>query len=154
MNRSFYTDTIQSFIHTDSGLIIGHLARNSQFSIQSEQISAWETEIQILKKNFSDMTGKIYFEYSIPRMGRRIDVLLIIKSAILILEFKAGEKKFKQSAVDQVWDYALDLKNFHEESHDKFIIPILIATDAEKLDSSEKFIFLGILQFENLKFML
>lgn len=33
--------------------------------------------------------------------------------------------------MDQVCDYALDLKNFHDSSHEQFIAPILIATNAK-----------------------
>ena len=66
-------------------------------------------------------------------MGKRIDVVLIIGSAIFILEFKIGDKEFSSSAVDQVWDYALDLKNFHSSSHNHFIAPILIATNAKNI---------------------
>lgn len=78
--------------------------------------------------------GAIYFEYAIPRMGKRIDVLLIINSVLLVLEFKTGEKEYHGYHIDQVWDYTLDLKNFHETSHDKIIIPILVATNAKMAD--------------------
>jgi Uncharacterized conserved protein (DUF2075). len=74
--------------------------------------------------------GKIYFEFDIPRMGKRIDVVLLIKSVIFVLEFKVGESDFNTAAIDQVWDYAIDLKNFHESSHEATIAPILIATQA------------------------
>ncbi|MBI4651171.1 DUF2075 domain-containing protein, partial [Candidatus Desantisbacteria bacterium] len=68
-------------------------------------------------------------------MGKRIDVVIIIGSAIFVLEFKVGEKEFLSYAIDQVWDYALDLKNFHETSHEHFIAPILIATKAKNVTS-------------------
>jgi hypothetical protein len=87
-------------------------------------------EISILKNVLKDHEGRIFFEYSIPRMGRRIDVVLIIKN--VIFEFKVGEKDFNQSAFDQVWDYALDLKNFHETSHANLIAPVLICTESKK----------------------
>lgn len=96
------------------------------------QLKAWEDEIKILKEILPIHDGSIYFEYSIPRMGKRIDVLLVIQSVIFILEFKVGEKEFHSYSIDQVWDYALDLKNFHETSHDKLIAPILIATQAKR----------------------
>ncbi len=79
-------------------------------------------------------SGSIYFEYAIPRMGRRIDVVLLIKSAIFVLEFKVGECEFNSYAIDQVFDYALDLKNFHESSHEHYIAPVLIATGADYSD--------------------
>ena len=73
---------------------------------------------------------QIFFEFNIPRMGRRIDVVLVIGPVVFAIEFKVGEKTFDRSAIDQVWDYGLDLKNFHEASHDASIVPILIATEA------------------------
>lgn len=76
------------------------------------------------------MEGSVFFEYSIPRMGRRIDTVLLIGPAVFVLEFKVGEKTFEHAAVEQVWDYALDLKNFHEASHRAAIVPILIPTAA------------------------
>jgi hypothetical protein len=82
----------------------------------------------------SHSAGAIYFEYAIPRMGKRIDVLLIINSVLLVLEFKTGEKEYHGYHIDQVWDYTLDLKNFHETSHDKIVIPILVATNAKTAD--------------------
>ena len=63
-------------------------------------------------------------------MGRRIDTVLVIGPAVFAIEFKVGEKTFDRSAIDQVWDYGLDLKNFHEASHDVSIVPILVATEA------------------------
>src|SRR4029450_7879933 len=74
--------------------------------------------------------GSIFFEFNIPRMGRRIDVVLVIGAVVFAIEFKVGEKAFDRSAIDQVWDYGLDLKNFHEASHTASIIPILIATES------------------------
>src|SRR5204863_1267903 len=78
------------------------------------------------------LAGSIFFEFNIPRMGRRIDVVLVIGPVVFAIEFKVGEKAFDRSAIDQVWDYGLDLKNFHEASHDASIIPILLPTEATK----------------------
>jgi hypothetical protein len=66
-------------------------------------------------------------------MGKRIDVVLLIGPVIFVLEFKIGEKTFTSYATDQVWDYGLDLKNFHESSHNQFIAPILIATKVKNV---------------------
>jgi len=66
-------------------------------------------------------------------MGRRIDVVLLTGPVIFILEFKVGETKYPAYAFDQVWDYALDLKNFHETSHLALIAPILISTEGRKI---------------------
>jgi len=80
----------------------------------------------------ASFSGDIFFEFSIPRMGRRIDVVVIIGPLIFVIEFKVGEGRFDRAAVEQVWDYALDLKNFHQGSHSATLLPILIATDAQQ----------------------
>ena len=131
MKRYYYTDTIQTFCHAEATHIIGELALINEFSLEQTQRNAWLEEVNILQKVLFNYQGAIYFEYSIPRMGRRIDVVLIIGPVIFILEFKVGETSFESSALDQVCDYALDLKNFHKTSHDQFIAPILIATKAK-----------------------
>jgi len=130
MLRYFYSNSIQDFLSDSSNTILGKLARNNDFSLELTQKTAWLGEIDILKNILTNNEGTIFFEYSIPRMGRRIDVVLIIKSVIFVLEFKVGEKEFQAYAINQVWDYALDLKNFHETSRDHLIAPILIATEA------------------------
>ncbi len=134
MNRAYYSATIQSFLNDSLNEILGKLSGSSEFADEQTQKEAWKSEITILKKILIPYNGKIYFEFAIPRMGKRIDVLLIIKSVIFILEFKVGEKEYPAYAIDQVMDYALDLKNFHETTHDKLIAPILIATHATHLD--------------------
>jgi len=131
MNRSYYSDTIENFNITKPEEIIGQMAILSKFADELSQKSAWREEIRILQSVLPKYSGGIYFEYSIPRMGQRIDVVLLIQSVIFILEFKVGELEFPVHAIDQVWDYALDLKNFHETSHDKYIAPVLISTEAK-----------------------
>lgn len=131
MLRYFYSNSIQKFLLETEESILGKLAYNNDFSLELTQKSAWLKEIEILKHILFKYPGTIFFEYSIPRMGRRIDVVLIIRSVIFVLEFKVGDKEFTANAVDQVWDYALDLKNFHETSHDHLIAPVLIATEAK-----------------------
>lgn len=135
MKRSFYSDTISNFLKTTSEHILGILASKNEFSLEQTQRFAWELEIKILKEALNKYQGKIFFEYSIPRMGRRIDVVLIIKNVIFVLEFKVGEKEFLLNASDQVLDYSLDLKNFHETSHQHLIAPVLIATEAKDVIS-------------------
>lgn len=132
MNRAYYSNPISIFLNSSENEIIGALSSASEYPVELTQLKAWEDEIRILKDILSIYKGSIYFEYSIPRMGKRIDVLLVIQSVIFILEFKVGEKEFHSYSIDQVWDYALDLKNFHETSHNKLIAPILIATLAKR----------------------
>lgn len=134
MNRAYYSGTISAFLNQSHNEILGILSANNDFSLEQSQRESWRYQIDLLKGTLVGLSGAIYFEYSIPRMGKRIDVLLIIKSIIFVLEFKVGEKDYPSYAIDQVMDYALDLKNFHETSHDKIIAPILIATEAKHSD--------------------
>lgn len=131
MKRHYYSNTIAQFLNDSSNEILGVLSQNNEFDLEQTQRYAWTYEIEILKRILNGYNGSIFFEYAIPRMGRRIDVVLIINAVIFVLEFKVGEKEYLLSSIDQVWDYALDLKNFHETSHDHLIAPILIATEAK-----------------------
>jgi hypothetical protein len=134
MKREYYSASIVDFQNTESDSILGALTRNNPFALDSTQLSAWLEEISILQKALADREGRIYFEYAIPRMGKRIDVVVLIGPVIFVLEFKVGESTFSTSALDQVCDYALDLKNFHESSYNHFIAPILIPTSAQRVE--------------------
>ncbi len=133
MKREYFSDTIANFLQYSNEDVIGKLAINNEFALIQTQRDAWLAQIEILRQVLPRHSGSIYFEYSIPRMGRRVDVVLLIGPVIFVLEFKVGEKEFSTSAIDQVFDYALDLKNFHDSSHDQLIAPILIATEAKEL---------------------
>lgn len=130
MKRDYYSDSIAGFLAASPTDILGILVTNSAFAIELTEREAWREEIRILKDVLANVQGQIYFEYTIPRMGRRIDVVLLVGSVLFILEFKVGEKTFTPYAVNQVYDYALDLKNFHETSRYLFIAPIVVATNA------------------------
>ena len=135
MDKSYYSNSIQNFLKDDENRILGNLTRNHEFALEDLQKNAWLAQIRILKDQlFKHSNAHIFFEYAIPRMGKRIDVALILNGGIFALEFKVGERNYPRYALDQVIDYALDLKNFHEQSHGKPIIPILIATEAETVE--------------------
>ena len=131
-SRAWYQDSIETFLSSPPNTILGTLTSNSEYTILSDQRDAWLAEIVLLKQHLVGLSGTILLEFSIPRMGKRIDAVLLLNSCIFVIEFKVGEKSFTRSAIDQVWDYALDLKNFHEASHTAAIIPILIATAASQ----------------------
>lgn len=134
--RYFYNETIDNFLQTQDDEIIGKLttAHIANFaSLQGTQAQAWEEEIVLLREILEDYQGRgrIFFEYIIPRIGKRIDVVLLIDGVIFLLEFKAFNEQYTKHDITQVWDYALDLKNFHEASHNLPIVPILVATEAD-----------------------
>ena len=110
--------------------IIGTINIANQFDAKRLQNKSWELQIPILKNALKGHSGTIFFEFSIPRMGKRVDSIVIIDDVVFVIEFKVGETKFLPYHIDQVWDYALDLKNFHRPSHTAALAPILIATEA------------------------
>jgi len=133
MKREYYSDSIANFQTTSPAEVVGKLVIGSGgFATEQTQRDAWIEQINILKQVLVSHAGQIYFEYAIPRMGKRIDVLLLIGPVIFVLEFKVGEREFTSFALDQVCDHALDLKNFHESSREHLIAPILIPTGVQQ----------------------
>ena len=113
---------------------------SDEFSTTDLQKNAWRKEIDILQDQLRSVeNGDIAFEYTIPRMGHRIDVVCIIRGLIFLLEFKVGDSEYRKSTADQVMDYALDLKYFHELSADRYIIPISIPTEAPSVCNEVSF---------------
>lgn len=138
MPRYYYRNSIKDFLKSSENEILGILSFDNSFDLNSEQKNAWVSEISIMKDVLSNYAeGQILFEYSIPRLGKRVDVIVLLHGIIFVLEFKVGENSFLRNNIEQVWDYALDLKNFHEDSHNKVIVPILVATEA--LETSSQF---------------
>lgn len=140
MSRAWYTDRVSDFLNESPDTIIGRLTTNSAqdgFDASPQQVQAWQEEIEILKQQLSMVdysSMNIFLEFNIPRMGRRIDALLLIKSDkphLVILEFKVGSNSILSADLDQVMDYALELKNFHEGSHGADIFPVLVPTQLE-----------------------
>lgn len=129
--KAYYCNSIPGFIKDNSESIIGQLVRHS-FEINKEQSDAWDNQIQELQRRLEEceMEGDIIFEYDIVRLGKRIDVILLIRHMVFSLEFKNGKNVFTAQDAQQAEDYALDIKNFHKESEDLYVCPILIATDA------------------------
>ncbi|MFC1999432.1 DNA/RNA helicase domain-containing protein, partial [Chloroflexota bacterium] len=128
--RAYYHATFQDFLKTSDEEILGHLSLRSELSLNQFQRNAWIDEFKVIRDAVQRISGYLLLEYSIPRMGRRVDAILLFPRVIVVIEFKVGETSYTANAVDQVVDYALDLKNFQEQSHDKLIVPILVATEA------------------------
>lgn len=131
MSRCLYNSTFKEFMSSDSNLIFGIIDSGAHGITLTPAKDAWKGEISIMKGVLSKLPsrdGQIIFEYDIPRLGKRIDVVLLLNGIIFCLEFKVGESKILEADVDQVLDYALDLKNFHKFSQDHLIVPILVAT--------------------------
>jgi len=131
MKRAYYSDITQNFLLEPDASILGKLTMNhSNRSLEDLQINAWRKQIIILKNQLQEINGKIYFEFAIPRMGKRVDNIIIINDVAFIVEFKVGDGSYEKHAIEQVIDYTIDLKNFHEGSHQIKLIPVLVATNA------------------------
>ncbi len=129
-SRAWYAATIEVFLLTPVDAVVNSLIVNSEFPVLPTQRDAWVGELDVLSESLKGMKGGLFLEYTIPRMGRRIDAVAIIGSVCFVVEFKVGEADYNRQDKEQVWDYALDLKNFHEASHAISIVPVLVATEA------------------------
>jgi hypothetical protein len=128
MTQAYYQSDTATFLNTPTESIVGMLSMRSTFSVEETQIYAWRSEIDSLRQTLAELgaVGSIYFEFPIPRIGSRADVILILDHILFVLEYKVGEQAVHLRHIEQVTDYALDLKNFHETSHDKIIAPVLV----------------------------
>lgn len=132
MSRCLYNSSFTDFLNTDDNTIFGVLCDRYHGEALTTTREAWKSEISIMKDildRFANKDGQIIFEYDIPRLGKRVDVVLLFEGIVFCVEFKVGESRILESDIDQVLDYALDLKNFHKFSEDRIIAPILIATN-------------------------
>ncbi len=137
-SRAWYSARIPEFHAASSETVLGQLAANdSGFALVPQQRNAWLEQTAILRSALGELSGTLLMEFNIPRVGRRIDAVVLEGSVLFVIEFKVGEKEFNPAAKDQVWDYALDLKNFHEASHSAEIVPILVSTDAKRTPPAE-----------------
>ncbi|WP_300394111.1 DUF2075 domain-containing protein [Henriciella sp.] len=136
LQTSYYDAPIGKFLSTPSDELLGVLSRGHSFDLNDLQRDAWLSQIDVLRRELNDLqTGHLWFEFAIPRMGKRADVVLLYRNIIFVIEFKVGAAEFDRSSIDQVHDYALDLKNFHQGSHEALIVPVLIATRARPRSS-------------------
>jgi Uncharacterized conserved protein (DUF2075) len=133
---AYYSDEVERFLSTDPHHVLGALAAAHTHALDIDQRQAWEEEIEILRDALSRLTGTIFLEFDVPRLGSRVDAVLVSGAVVFAIEFKCGERQFRLADYNQAWDYALDLKNFHAASHSAPIFPILVATQAEVADDA------------------
>ena len=138
--KAYYCNSIPGFIADKSTEIVGRLVKDA-FDVNKEQSNAWENQIKELQRRLEEcgMEGDIIFEYDIVRLGKRIDVILLIRHMVFSLEFKNGKKMFTAQDARQAEDYAIDIKNFHKESENLYVCPILIATEAENYSKAQSY---------------
>lgn len=132
--NAYYAASMEEFGIAPPLEVLGALVARSEFAVEEGQRDSWRRQIELLQPIVRGIPGWVFFEYIVPRIGSRIDVAIVAGSAVVVLEFKTGESAFRLEAIHQVWDYALDLKNFHLASHRAAIFPILVPTEATTTD--------------------
>lgn len=132
---AYFGAPIAEFLALSDTQILGHLVMAAR-DVEHAQRVAWTTTMLVLREALSDIDGHLFLEFDVPRLGSRIDAVVITQGIIFPIEFKAGESEFHRHDVHQAWDYGLDLKNFHSASHEAPILPVLVATSAVKSDDT------------------
>ena len=135
--RYYYAADICGFLNQSTAEILGVIHTNDMSAETTiQQSNTWESEVEILKEQLSSLEeGRVIFEYTIPRKGKRVDNIVLYKNIVFLLEFKCGDSEYHSYAYDQVYDYALDLRNFQKESHNKLLVPIMISTNAQAVEN-------------------
>jgi len=130
--RAYYAACVSDFLAQHDDTVLAALATSSAFAIETTQRDAWRAQIKVMRRALVgvDASGLVAFEFAVPRMGKRIDVLVVVSGLVVVIEFKVGEREFTSDAINQVWDYALDMKNFHAGTHAAPVVPIVVATHA------------------------
>jgi len=131
LTRSWFVRTIDEFQSASDDQVLAELVRGSLFSVLQSQRDAWLAQFPLLRKALAGHTGMVYLEYAIPRMGHRVDAVVLVDGIVLAIEFKIDAKEYLRSDIDQSYDYAIDLKYFHEASHNLSVVPILVASRAK-----------------------
>ncbi|MGY1530215.1 DUF2075 domain-containing protein [Luteimonas sp. A649] len=132
LRRFGYGAEASVFLKATPDDVIGQLTRRSRFNVEQTQVRAWQGTIDVIKSALTALgaRGHVFLEFDIPRMGRRVDVVLVLDHVVFVIEFKVGAQAALAGDIDQVIDYALDLKHFHEPSHQAPLVPVLVATAA------------------------
>jgi hypothetical protein len=131
LKRAYYAGTTHELLTGSEDSVLGALTVASEFAVDILQRNAWVEEVRLLREVLpAFVSGEVFLEFVVPRLGKRIDAVLLLQGVVIVLEFKTGAMAFTRGDQEQVWDYALDLKNFHETSHHRRICPVLVITGA------------------------
>jgi hypothetical protein len=137
---AYYRAMFSEFLDESESEIIGQLTiknGKSRFPLAYEQIDAWKWQLPILQDGLraiilsrpASSKWSVLLEYPIPLLGYRIDCVLLCGTVVLVIEFKTGEDN--SGGIRQVEDYALNLSNFHEGSHQLCLVPVVIRGHSE-----------------------
>jgi hypothetical protein len=143
-SRAWYHAPVAAFVSATPEDVLGRIAQRADFDIELEQRDAWLEQLRTLREQLAGVDGHVYLEFTIPRMGKRIDAVLVAGPVVFVIEFKTTRDD--RAAINQAWDYALDLKNFHAASHHVRIAPLLVASEAGTRPISVNFAADGVME--------
>ena len=86
--RSWFSDTIENFRVTSSDQLLAKLVTCSTFPVLQTQRDAWLMEFSLLRDALAGRRGKVYLEFEVPRIGHRIDAVVLLNGIIVSIEFK------------------------------------------------------------------
>ena len=135
---AYYRASFAEFLMHSDAEILGMLAAaqgvEGHAVAFTAQTPAWQEQLKALRsacvwlssRHPASSSWSLLLEYPIPRRQKRIDTVILSAQHIYCLEFKTGSQKLPQSALNQVEDYALDLRDFHAASLDREIVPAVV----------------------------
>ena len=121
LNAAFYADSVAAFLRASDDEVYAPLASPHGYTLAPEQLSAWRLQLPVLRAALADFAARaaaeaadpaahapwLHLEFDIPRLGRRVDAVLVTSTAVIPIEFKVGAKKFQQADYEQAWDLSL-----------------------------------------------
>jgi len=133
---AYYQKALAGFVAEDPASVLWKLTQANaaeRFPLTPQAIEAWRAQLPVLVAGIAHLlhafpdaqNWSILLEYPIPIVGRRIDVVLLVRNVIIVIETKTGTSP--TSAARQVDDYALNLACFHEHSSRGIIVPLVVA---------------------------
>jgi hypothetical protein len=133
---AYFAASFDEFLSSSPDAVLGRLTK-AQGNVTDDQVYAWQQEIRILRDalgllvqgNAQAGACGILLEYSLFRVGRRLDAVILAGNAICVIEFKVGAEQADAAARRQAEDYALDLRYFHEPSACCEIFPVVCPTE-------------------------
>lgn len=139
-----YADSIENFLGIEKAAweekMKSAFEEVIDLPLGKSQIGAWADCYDVLQKELvGDLSEfSIVFEYVLPyENGRRPDVLLVSNEAVIILEFKRKSVVHVED-LDQAADYGRDIREYHFESRDKTVVPMLVLTWADNISYIDK----------------
>jgi hypothetical protein len=133
---AYYQSGLGAFVSENPSTILWKLAQANaaaRFPLTSQAIEAWHAQLPFLTSGVSELLHVrpnakdwgILLEYPIPIVGKRIDAVLLANNLVIVIETKTGISP--TSAERQVDDYALNLACFHDYSHGRTIVPLVVS---------------------------